>query len=91
LSRSPSATVHSYTQEEGLETTKSGSTITYGPFHDVSSSLDGKFEQKTAHIHYNYEFPVLEIPTMKRAAEISHWGDNLNIQDEIFLHNAGPE
>jgi oligosaccharyltransferase complex subunit alpha (ribophorin I) len=42
-------------------------------------------------IHYSHGQPVLEVTQLKRAAEISHWGANLNIQDEIHLHNAGPE
>ena len=41
-------------------------------------------------IHFNFDFPVLELTKYKRAAEISHWGANLNIQDEINLFNAGP-
>jgi len=33
---------------------------------------------------------VLTVTSLKRAAEISHWGSNLNVQDEIKLHNHGP-
>ena len=42
-------------------------------------------------VHYKYADPLLEIPKLKRSAEISHWGSNLNIQDEIWLRNAGPQ
>ena len=41
-------------------------------------------------MHYYYEYPVLEITKLERAAEISHWGANLNINNDIQLHNAGP-
>jgi oligosaccharyltransferase complex subunit alpha (ribophorin I) len=33
----------------------------------------------------------VEITSLKRVAEISHWGANLNIQNDIALRNAGPE
>ena len=34
---------------------------------------------------------MLTVKNMQRTAEISHWGANLNIQDEIHLYNAGPK
>jgi oligosaccharyltransferase complex subunit alpha (ribophorin I) len=41
-------------------------------------------------VQYGHDAPVLALRTLRRAAEISHWGANLNIQDEIELYNAGP-
>jgi oligosaccharyltransferase complex subunit alpha (ribophorin I) len=73
--------------------TKSGVTVTYGPYNNINSSANEDFiskHQQPVFIHYNYEYPVAEVPKLKRAAEISHWGANLNIQDEIHLRNAGP-
>lgn len=72
--------------------TKSGATITYGPYNNVPGSTNKDFvadHQKRISVHYAYDLPLLEIPTMKRAAEISHWGSNLNIEDKIHLYNAG--
>ena len=72
---------------------KSGATITYGPFTDVPITADAPFlksKQKKVAIHYAYDHPVLEITKLKRSAEISHWGANLNIEDKIDLHHAGP-
>lgn len=74
--------------------TKSGSTVTYGPFNDVEDSVNAAFAQNSQQIielHYVYPHSVLEISKYSRAAEISHWGANLNIQDEISLYNAGPQ
>ncbi|KAJ7771353.1 Ribophorin I [Mycena maculata] len=98
--RSPTPTVHSYTTPEKLETftldapvTKSGATITYGPYNNIVPSANKEFilkHQQPVVVHFGYEYPVAEVPTLKRAAEISHWGANLNIQDEIHLRNAGP-
>jgi oligosaccharyltransferase complex subunit alpha (ribophorin I) len=84
--------VEQFTSENSA-VTKSGATITYGPFYDiepVTPRFIREYQQRIE-VHYGYELPVLEVITLKRAAEISHWGANLNIQNEIQLHNAGPE
>ncbi|KAJ7180078.1 Ribophorin I [Mycena crocata] len=98
--RSPSPSVHSYTTPEELEdftldatVTKTGATITYGPYNNIAPSANEEFiakHQQPISVHYNYDHFVSEVPKLKRAAEISHWGANLNIQDEIHLRNAGP-
>ena len=72
--------------------TKSGAAITYGPYNNIPP-VDKSFveeKQKVVVVHYADNTPVLEITKLERAAEISHWGANLNIQDNIWLHNAGP-
>ncbi|KAJ6613452.1 oligosaccharyl transferase alpha subunit [Mycena sp. CBHHK59/15] len=98
--RSPSPNVLSYTTPTKLEdftldapVTKSGATVTYGPYNNIAPSANGRFiseHQQPVVMHYNYDYPVMEVMKLKRAAEISHWGANLNIQDEVHLHNAGP-
>jgi len=98
--RSPSPSVHSYTTPQKLEdftldapVTKSGATITYGPYNNIAPSANEAFiakYQQPVGVHFNYEYPVAEVSKLKRSAEISHWGANLNIQDEIHLRNAGP-
>lgn len=83
--------VEKYTLDNPV--TKSGATVTYGPFNNVENSLDANFSgnsQQPIEIHYVYSSSVLEISKYTRGAEISHWGANLNIQDEISLHNGGP-
>ncbi|KAH9938268.1 oligosaccharyl transferase alpha subunit [Fomitopsis serialis] len=99
--KSPSPNVISYSTPEGLDeftmdvpVTKSGATITYGPFSSVPVTADADFlksKQKKVAVHYDYDHPVLEVTKLKRSAEISHWGANLNIEDNINLHNAGPK
>lgn len=101
LSRSPSPQVHSWTEPEGLEAftledpvTKSGATLTYGPYKNIPQSTSEEFvEERQRHItiHYDCDFPVIEISKLTRSAEISHWGANLNIQDSLILHNGGPK
>jgi oligosaccharyltransferase complex subunit alpha (ribophorin I) len=101
-SRASSPRIISYTEPTNLEdvveensaVTKSGATITYGPYRNTLPYSNADFvikKQQTVTVHYNHDFPVLEVTKLKRTAEISHWGANLNIQNEIHLHNAGPE
>lgn len=99
--RSPSPNILSYTTPEGVDNfatdsiaTKSGATVTYGPFSNIPESISTEFiqaNQKPLTVHYRYDFPVLEIKKLERMAEISHWGANLNIHNNIDLHNAGPK
>ena len=98
-SRSPTPNIISYTTPEKLAdftledpVTKSGATLTYGPYKNVAP-LSKDFiqkHQKVVSIHYQFDHPVLEVTKLRRSAEISHWGANINIQDDIYLHNAGP-
>ncbi|KAH9918214.1 oligosaccharyl transferase alpha subunit [Epithele typhae] len=97
--RLPTPQVHSYSTPEGIAfakesvVTKSGATITYGPFHDIPPSATSGFQEKSQKpytVHYAFEYPVLDITKLERSAEISHWGSNLNIQDNIVFYNAGP-
>ncbi|KAF7301668.1 Dolichyl-diphosphooligosaccharide--protein glycosyltransferase subunit 1 [Mycena indigotica] len=98
--KSPSPNIHSYTTPENLQAfthdatvTKSGATVTYGPYNNIPVSTDEEFvskQQKRVVIHYVYDFPVAEIPQLHRYAEVSHWGGNLNIEDHIHLRNSGP-
>lgn len=84
--------IQAFTLEDPVS--KSGATVTYGPYRNIPPSADQKFldsHQQKVSVHYNYDQPVLEVLKLKRAAEVSHWGANLNIQDVIDLHNAGPE
>ncbi|BEI84724.1 hypothetical protein CcaverHIS002_0501250 [Cutaneotrichosporon cavernicola] len=71
--------------------TKSSSTITLGPFYGVPPTVgaDASAKQSPFYVHYETREPVVGIRTLKRAAEVSYWGGNLNIQDEVGLFNDG--
>lgn len=74
--------------------TKTGATVVYGPYKDIPASTSAKFIEKYQQpvtVHYYHEQPVLEVRKLKRAVEISHWGANINTQDDITLYNAGPK
>ncbi|KAK8847450.1 hypothetical protein IAR55_005308 [Kwoniella newhampshirensis] len=77
-----------YTRDSTV--TKSGASLTLGPFHSVPPTL-GKTEvdQPPFSVHYEVKEPVIGYKTLRRSAEVSHWGANLNIQDEIALVNNG--
>ncbi|EIW76106.1 oligosaccharyltransferase alpha subunit [Coniophora puteana RWD-64-598 SS2] len=98
--KSSSPNIISYTTPEGAEqfakdevVTKSGTTLTYGPYANIDPSVGTGFvrkHQKSINVHYSYDYPVLEVKKLQRFAEISHWGSNLNIEDKIELRNSGP-
>ncbi|KAL7413043.1 putative oligosaccharyltransferase alpha subunit [Mrakia frigida] len=90
--RAPTTTIlsHSevpteYTRDSTI--TKSGATLTLGPYYNVpaKTEIGQGFE-----IHYKYDAPVISLRSLKRAVEVSHWGNNLNVQDDIVLFNSGP-
>lgn len=99
----PSAQVHSYTTPADNYTSpfdvsgssgpvKSGATITYGPFNSLPPSTSSTFQsvnQVPISIRYEVASPVLRLLSLNRSVEISHWGSNLNVQDEIHLLNDG--
>jgi dolichyl-diphosphooligosaccharide---protein glycosyltransferase subunit 1 (ribophorin I) len=101
MSSSPTPQIHNYTHPSQLSqftkedqvATKSGATITYGPYYDipVSTASDFLSTQQRVSIHYEIDVPVLRVLSLTRSAEVSHWGSNLNIQDEIHLKNDGAE
>ncbi|KAF9451718.1 oligosaccharyl transferase alpha subunit [Macrolepiota fuliginosa MF-IS2] len=73
---------------------KSGATVTYGPFNNLPATADYDFiksHQQPVTVRYYHDQPVLEVTSYKRAVEISHWGSNINTEDNIILHNAGPK
>ncbi|KAI9513334.1 oligosaccharyl transferase alpha subunit [Russula earlei] len=98
--RAPAPRIISYTTPEGLDAfatdnlaTQAGATITYGPFANIPPSASAEFikqHQKHIVVHYHYAAPVVEITSLRRSAEISHWGANLNVQNDMVLRNAGP-
>lgn len=75
------------------QATKSGSTITYGPFVSIPASLSLGFRkehQRRISVNYESNAPVPAVLSFKRSVELSHWGSNLNVQDDIHLKNGGP-
>ncbi|KZS91219.1 Ribophorin I [Sistotremastrum niveocremeum HHB9708] len=94
------ASIRSFTTPEGLEAftdeptaVQAGSVVTYGPYKNIPASANPFFaeeSQKRILIHYEFNEGVLTVVKLQRAAEISHWGSNLNIENQILLRNTGP-
>lgn len=74
--------------------TKSATALTYGPFRSVPPWTQAAFlseGQEHVTVHYELDSPYATLKSFKRAAEVSHWGSNLNIQDNIWLKNEGAQ
>lgn len=69
------------------KTTKSGGSITYGPWEAVAP-----YSIPTDHIEILYEAagPRLMYESSDRTAEVSHWGNVVSYRDDIVLRNNGP-
>jgi oligosaccharyltransferase complex subunit alpha (ribophorin I) len=104
MHRSPSPKVISHSAPAELQkyagttadsvATRSGGVITYGPFQDLPATTGVSFQredQQLLTIHYEYDSPIISVVSLDRSAELSHWGNNLNIQDNIHIRNDGPE
>ncbi|KAL7420065.1 dolichyl-diphosphooligosaccharide--protein glycosyltransferase subunit 1 [Cryptotrichosporon argae] len=77
-----------YTRDSDV--TKSASTLTLGPFHSLPATFGtAGVKQQPFSVHHAVTTPVMGVRTLRRSAEVSHWGANLNIQDEIALTNNG--
>jgi oligosaccharyltransferase complex subunit alpha (ribophorin I) len=58
-----------------------------------TSKIDGSKlsdEAQIAHVHYFQPFPLMVIGNLTRLVEVSHWGNNVAIEDQIHLENRGP-
>lgn len=102
--RSPSPKIVSYSEPAELQkyagitadsvATRSGAVVTYGPFQDLPATTGLPFQQgdqQLLTIHYEYDRSIVTVVSLNRSAEISHWGNNLNIQDDIHITNDGPQ
>jgi oligosaccharyltransferase complex subunit alpha (ribophorin I) len=42
-------------------------------------------------VHYEHKEALVAVEKLKRSIEVSHWGGNVNVQDEMELVNIGPK
>ncbi|EPQ27921.1 uncharacterized protein PFL1_04665 [Pseudozyma flocculosa PF-1] len=75
--------------------TKVGSTITFGPYSSVPAfsptTAVAAASVRQGKVHYQHDQPVVSLVSLERTVEISHWGDNLAVEDRIWLRNDGPQ
>lgn len=90
--RSPAAKIHRYSiHPTSDEVTKSGATVTFGPFTNIKAITTDSTPPAVAQIHYAYESPIVSLVQLNRHVEVSHWGDNLAFHDRMWLRNDGPQ
>ncbi|CAD6980011.1 unnamed protein product [Tilletia controversa] len=91
--RSQHPRILSYSPNQADAATKSGSTLTFGPYSNVAPlALDGKADASTlvaGQVHYQHDVPVISAVEFNRHVEVSHWGNNLATEDRIWLRNDG--
>ena len=80
--------------------TKAGATVTLGPFNNVpptlgspsgSSGAVARSDNPPFKVHYEHKEALIAVEKLKRSIEVSHWGGNVNVQDEMELVNIGPK
>ena len=59
-----------------------GQKLKFGPFENLSAN-----SFKELHIHYENSFPFLNIEKLVRELWISHWGNNLAVEEHYVLKN----
>ena len=59
--------------------------LSYGPYLDIQP-----FSKTASRVHYLHKLPILIAETIRRDVEISHWGNNLSIEEHYLVENKGP-
>jgi oligosaccharyltransferase complex subunit alpha (ribophorin I) len=86
----PHPRILSFANSGGAEATKSGTTITFGPYESIAPLAPGA-ELSVGSVHYLHDSPVISLVDAERHVEISHWGDNAAVEDRLWLRNDGPQ
>jgi oligosaccharyltransferase complex subunit alpha (ribophorin I) len=61
----------------------SGSVLTYGPYDMIPPTMSS--DKIT--VHYEYTAPITYIDHLERLIEVSHWGNNVAIEERYALTN----
>ena len=77
-----------YTRDNTV--TKAAQTITLGPFHSLPPTAGSEVQQPFS-VHYEMNGAIVGLRSLRRSVEVSHWGANLNVQDEMAAVNMGPK
>ena len=63
---------------------KTQNKIVYGTFNDIKP-----LSLSSATFHYEYLPPILTVTSLRREIEISHWGNNLAVEEHYALTHHG--
>ena len=85
-----SGATESYTQgdlnvEGKPDPTKSGNILAYGPYRELPPTTAESSEQ--IYVHFEYTTPIVFVEHLERDIEVSHWGNNLAVEERYKLTN----
>ncbi|KAI8350098.1 Ribophorin I [Mortierella sp. GBAus27b] len=80
----PNSNLEVITHPEESEMVVKNNQIVLGPYNDVSELEHGLFE-----VQYELMGPVPHVNHLRRDIEISHWGNNLAIEEHYKFENRG--
>ncbi|ORX85623.1 olygosaccharyltransferase alpha subunit [Basidiobolus meristosporus CBS 931.73] len=78
----PHASVESYTHTEPVEV--KGAKLVYGPF-----APQEPFAFSPLRVHFEKILPILTLTNVRRDIEVSHWGNNLAIEEHQNIRHDG--
>ena len=78
------AAIKGRTEGVAAPSTVEGAKITYGPFTDVPAR---DFEE--LFVHFENNAPFAAVTRLVRTLEVSHWGDNLAVQEFFDVEHKG--
>ncbi|KAF3939351.1 hypothetical protein ABW19_dt0205844 [Dactylella cylindrospora] len=83
--RAANGEIPDYSKFEGKDDPeKSGFTLTYGPYDNIKpGTLDA------IAVRFEFTNPVIYMEKLERDIEISHWGNNLAIEERYWMTNNG--
>ncbi|CAO3623598.1 unnamed protein product [Cunninghamella blakesleeana] len=80
----PSTNIVSFTGGENVQ--QKGSKLVYGPFHNIPSESFQPLD-----CHFESSNPLITITYLERDLQVSHWGNNLAVEEHYHLRNDGAE
>ncbi|KAI7904226.1 Ribophorin I [Cokeromyces recurvatus] len=83
--QTPSKNIISHTGGQG-KTTVNNNKIVYGPYTNISPM---SFDLATC--HFENTKPLLTVTSLKRDIEVSHWSQNLAVEEHYALRNDGAQ
>ncbi|KAI8335166.1 Ribophorin I [Chlamydoabsidia padenii] len=81
----PSAQIISFTGGEGLVQQK-GNKLVYGPYHKIAPNSFHELQ-----CHFESTGPIITVTQLERDLQVSHWGNNLAVEEHYTIRNDGAE
>ncbi|CAO3593227.1 unnamed protein product [Absidia cylindrospora] len=85
MCRVPTAQIISFTGGDGIVQQK-GNKLVYGPFNNVESNAHQELK-----CHFESTGPLITVTKLERDLQVSHWGNNLAVEEHYTVRNDGAE